>query len=60
MALTASFHSVDEILKPPKKRIYHNNTECSAGSGIPSEERSTGTGGYHQCHDCERLDRAEA
>ncbi|MGH9476490.1 MAG: hypothetical protein ACRD1C_09160 [Terriglobales bacterium] len=57
MPLTAAFHAVDEIVKAPNRRIYHNNDSCQAAQGIATEDRSTGTGGYHQCKNCERLDR---
>ncbi|MGH9413016.1 MAG: hypothetical protein ACRD0Y_04675 [Terriglobales bacterium] len=60
MALTASFHGVDEMLKPPNKRLYHNNDGCSSALDIATPERQTGTGGYHLCKVCEKLDRKES
>lgn len=59
MALQASFHSVDEILKPPNKRVYHNNDNCQSARDVPSPERQSGTGGYRQCKDCERLEKRD-
>ncbi|MGH9468276.1 MAG: hypothetical protein ACRD1Y_13065 [Terriglobales bacterium] len=57
MPLTASFHSMDEILKPPNKRVYHNNDGCQSARDVQSPDRQSGTGGYRQCKDCERLGR---
>lgn len=60
MALTASFHGMDEMLKPPNKRLYHNNDGCPSASEISPTDRQTGTGGYRLCKECERLDRKES
>jgi hypothetical protein len=55
MAKVASFYSVNEVDKPPDKRVYHNNDACPPGRDIPRNERRTGTGGYRLCRDCDRL-----
>jgi len=51
------FHSVNEAQKPPRDRVYHNNSACPPGRDIPQHERRTGTGGYRLCDDCSRLNR---
>ncbi|MGH9487059.1 MAG: hypothetical protein ACRD04_05650 [Terriglobales bacterium] len=60
MTLIAAFHSVDEMVKPQKKRVYHNNAACSTAGAVTQTERAIGNGGYRLCAECERLDRAEA
>jgi hypothetical protein len=55
MAKVAPYYSVNEIKKPPEKRIYHDNDACPPGRDIPPHERRAGTGGYRLCEDCRHL-----
>jgi hypothetical protein len=55
MTLVPAFHSVNEVLKPPAHRVYHNNNACPPGRDIPLKERLAGTGSYRLCEDCNRL-----
>ena len=54
-AKVAPFYSVNEINKPPNKRIYHDDGTCPSGRDIPPHERRAGTGGYRLCADCHHL-----
>jgi hypothetical protein len=55
MPAVAAFYSVNEALKPPPLRVYHNNSACPPGRDIPQHERKMGTGLYRLCDDCNRL-----
>ncbi len=57
MPKTPAFYSVNEALKAPAQRVYHDNSACPSGRDIPQNERRLGTGGYRLCHNCENLDR---
>ena len=48
------FYSVNEVLKPASKRVYHNNSDCPPGRDIPTWERKQGTSDYRLCEDCAR------
>ncbi len=56
MAKRSAFYSINEVKKPPEKRVHHDNTSCAAGRDIPESERRTGTGGYRLCERCQQLD----
>jgi hypothetical protein len=47
-----AFYSANEARKPQANRVYHNNSACPAGHGIPPSERRSGTNDYHQCAEC--------
>ena len=34
MPRTSDFYAVNEIDKPPDKRVYHNNSSCPSGRDI--------------------------
>ncbi|HLG69042.1 MAG TPA: hypothetical protein VK009_01320 [Chloroflexota bacterium] len=57
MAAVAAFYSVNEALKPPAQRVFHNNGACPPGRDIPANERRAGTGNYRLCDDCASLNR---
>jgi hypothetical protein len=57
MPHVASFYSVNEAMKPGINRVYHDNSACVPGRGIPEHERRAGTGGYRLCGDCDNLNR---
>jgi hypothetical protein len=48
------FHSINEVLKPVYKRVYHNNTACAPGRDVPSWERKLGTNNYRLCEVCQQ------
>jgi hypothetical protein len=54
MAKVAPFYSVNEIKKPPDKRVYHDDSACPSGRDIPPHDRRSGTGGLRHCNDCDR------
>jgi len=54
MSKVAAFHSVNEVKKPPSKRVHHNDNTCPPGRDIPASERRAGAGGYRLCEDCAR------
>jgi hypothetical protein len=41
-----------------KQVVYHDNTECSTGNNIESENLAQGTGGKPKCRECANLDAA--
>jgi hypothetical protein len=52
------FYSVNEVNKPPRNRVYHNNRECHSGRDIPEHDRLFGKPtGYRLCNHCIRLNR---
>lgn len=53
-----AFYSVNETLKPPANRVYHDNSACASGRDIPLHERRPGTGGHRLCDQCERETKA--
>lgn len=57
MPKVAEFHSINEVKKPEKDRVHHNNSTCPPGRDIPQHERKPGSGGYRLCDDCARFDR---
>ena len=57
MPRVSPFYSVNELRKPPGRRVHHDNSVCPPGRDIPERERSSGTGGYRLCDDCGRLNR---
>ena len=44
-AKTSSWHSI-------KQSVRHNNTECTEGNNIETENRRNGTGGHPLCDHC--------
>lgn len=55
------FFALNEVLKPAKERVYHNNSTCPTVKSILATQRRNGTSGYRICEDCkERNDRAES
>ena len=50
MPKVTEFYSVNEDIKPPARRVYHNKSECEAGHNIPEAERRYGSGGYWLCN----------
>lgn len=48
MAKTTAFHSI-------KQTVHHNNTSCTEGNNIETENKRTGTGGKPLCSHCARL-----
>ena len=58
MPKVADFYSVNEVTKPPRNRVYHNNSVCTPGRDIPENERKLGTPiGYMLCEVCISLNR---
>jgi len=57
MPAVPPFYSVNEALKAPPNRVYHNNSACPPGRDIPAHERRAGTGNYRLCDDCMRATR---
>jgi hypothetical protein len=55
MPSMSPMYSVNEVKKPPEKRVYHNNSACRPFQDIPQSERRGGMNGYRLCDDCERL-----
>ncbi len=55
MAKVLTFHSVNEVHKPPEHRVHHNNDRCGPGKEIPLRDRRGGPGGYRLCDDCKKL-----
>lgn len=53
----AVFYSVNEVKKPPEKRVHHNNSQCPSGNDIPKHERVSGTGGHRLCFHCKNLNK---
>lgn len=47
------FYSINEVLKPASKRVYHNNSACPPGRDIPNWERKAGTNIYRLCEICD-------
>jgi hypothetical protein len=56
MPIVPAFHSVNESLKLPQNRVFHNNSMCAAGRDIPEQERRPGTGGFRICDRCEEYE----
>lgn len=48
MAVTSSWHAEDSD-------VYHNNTDCTKGNNIESENRRNGSGGKRLCSECAGL-----
>ncbi|MBW8523833.1 hypothetical protein K0U91_01160 [Chryseobacterium chendengshani] len=48
MAKTTAFHSI-------KQTVHHNNTSCTEGNNIETENKRSGTGGKPLCSHCARL-----
>lgn len=46
----APFHS-----NKPWILVYHNNTKCTEGNNIETENRRSGTGGKKLCQHCAEL-----
>lgn len=38
-----------------KTNVHHNNTDCTEGNNIETENRRSGTGGRPLCSHCARL-----
>jgi len=55
----SDFYSISEVLKPPEKGVYHNNSECPRGRDILPIERRIGTANYRLCEDCMTLNALE-
>ncbi len=49
MGVTSPWHS------NKNKNVYHNNTKCTEGNNIESENRVSGTGDLRICDHCRRL-----
>jgi hypothetical protein len=55
MAKVAAFYSVNEVKKPEKDRVHHNESQCAPGRDIKAaKEDKPGTGGYPLCKDCQK------
>ena len=54
MRLVAAFHSMNEVNKPQKQQVHHNNSSCAPGRDIPAWERLQGSGGYRLCDVCQK------
>jgi hypothetical protein len=52
MPQVATFHSINEVKKPPSQQVCHNNSLCAAGRDIPMHERKATSGGYRLCDTC--------
>lgn len=55
MPKMAEFHSIYEASKPTGNRVYHDNSACAPGRGIPPDELRAGSGGYRLCRECQQL-----
>jgi len=55
MPRESAFHSINEVKKPPKDRVYHNNSTCPSGRDIPRHERREGSNNYRRCENCQKL-----
>lgn len=51
MPKTSPWHSI-------LQNVHHDNTECTEGNNIESENRRPGTGGKPLCKRCAELDAA--
>lgn len=51
----ASFHSINELLKPLADRVYHNNGDCAPGREISALDRREDSSQYILCDDCKML-----
>jgi len=51
MSRVTAFYSVNQLKKPLKDRVYHNNNKCAPGRDIPHHERKYGASG-HLCQHC--------
>jgi len=49
MARKSPWHSI-------KQNVHHDNTRCTEGNNIETENLRTGTGGKPLCHHCAKLD----
>jgi hypothetical protein len=54
MPRKAPWHSV----KPNTPNVYHDNTRCTEGNNIESENLRQGSGNRPLCEHCQRLDAA--
>lgn len=50
MPQTDPWHSI-------KATVHHNNTKCTKGNNIESENLRQGTGGKPLCEECEGLNK---
>jgi hypothetical protein len=55
MPKISDFYSISEVLKPPEKGVYHNNSACPQAREIPAIDRRVGTANYRLCEDCLNL-----
>lgn len=51
MAKVNPFHSV----KPNASNVYHDNSSCTEGNNIETENKRSGTDGRPKCASCVRL-----
>lgn len=51
MAKVAPFHSVKET----DRNVYHDNSSCTEGNNIETENKRTGTDNRPKCEHCKRL-----
>jgi hypothetical protein len=52
MPKVPDFHFINEAKKPSYIRVYHDNSACASGLGIPQNERHVGNGRYKLCDVC--------
>ncbi len=52
MPRTAPWHSIE----PNTRNVYHDNTKCTEGNNIETENLRRGTAGREICEHCKRLD----
>jgi hypothetical protein len=51
MAKVTAFHSK----KPGAPKVHHNNSSCTEGNNIETQNKASGTGGHPLCSHCARL-----
>jgi hypothetical protein len=52
------YRSINEVKKPQRDRVHHNNNQCAAWYQIPAKEKVRTTGGYRLCQRCKDLNAA--
>jgi len=52
------YRSINEVKKPQRDRVHHNNNQCAAWYQIPAKEKVRTTGGYRLCQRCIDLNAA--
>lgn len=51
MAKVSPFHSIS----PNNRKVHHDNSSCTEGNNIESQNKRSGTGGHPLCSNCQRL-----